>query len=820
MLLLYALTLLLSASLLFTVQPLIGKLVVPLLGGFPSVWNTCMVFFQAVLLAGYAYAHFSTARLGVRRQAAAHLPLLLLPFLVLLPLGVSRSLAPAGEDNPVLGLLLLLSVSVGLPFFAVATTAPLLQKWFAGTDHPAARDPYFLYAASNVGSMAALLSYPVLIEPNLPLAEQGWIWTAGYALLVALTAGCAVLLWRSAPAAPPSPPAPREHAPARRLPAVKPEPVGFTARLGRFAEEFGVSSLLVGPAGRGTDELTAGRVLRWVALAFVPSSLMLGVTTYISTDIAAIPLLWVLPLAAYLLSFILVFSNLPAWVHKFLVLALPVLLLLLVFLMQSRLPMRLWAVIVVHLTVLFVVALVCHGELARTRPGPRHLTAFYLWLSLGGVLGGAFNALAAPVLFTSLAEYPLALALAALLLPRLTEDKRPAPSLFFLDVALPMLLALLAVDAFRDFALGRRLLGGLAVKIGEGIDHLAPALQMRPSTLALVLTYGLPIGLCYLFVERPLRFGLGVAALLLAGTLVKKLEPTVIYRDRSFFGVFTVKEGVEDAKSDEGLRSRCLYHGHILHGKQFLAAGHRRDRITYYHPSGPIGQLFAAFEGARPKRDLAVIGLGTGSMAAYPDKGQSITFYEIDPKVKAISFDPGPGSYFTYVQDARDRGVDVTIVLGDARLQMERRAQTDPGEKYDVIVVDAFSSDAIPVHLMTREALRAYRAKLKDDGIIAFHTSNRYLRLEPVVGNVAAAEGMAALVQSDNDLEGHAGKTVSSWVMVANREEDFGKLLEDVKQGPNDAKRWERLTEDPEVGVWTDDFSNLVRVFDWWALSL
>src|SRR5262249_22160606 len=371
----------LSAFLLFVVQPMVAKMIVPKFGGTPAVWNTCMVFFQAALLAGYAYAHATTKWLGSRGQSLLHLLVLFLPFLAL-PIAVG-SAVPSGDIYPGLEVLRLLVVTVGLPFFVVSTSAPLLQNWFAGTGHPSGKDPYFLYAASNLGSMLALLGYIVLVEPNLKLTQQSNSWLAGYGLLGILTIACALALWRS----------PRH--PVTPLP------------------ERPVSAL-------GSSELTPTRRLRWVALAFVPSSLMLGVTTSMSTDIAAVPLLWVIPLALYLLSFILVFSRLPSWVHLIFVILMPIVILIFAFQRASGLdaPVR-WVdttgigkivwLFLLQLTAFFFVAMYCHGELAQDRPATKYLTEFYLWMSLGGVLGGLFNALVAPLVFKTAAEYPLVL---------------------------------------------------------------------------------------------------------------------------------------------------------------------------------------------------------------------------------------------------------------------------------------------------------------------------------------------------------------------------------------------------------------------------
>ncbi len=372
LLIVYATTIFLTASLLFVVQPMFARMVLPLLGGSPAVWNTCLVFYQAALLAGYLYSHATTSWLGVRRQAALHVGLVLLP-LLLLPIGIPSGWTPPAAASPIPWLLALLAVAVGLPFFVVSTTSPLLQKWFAGTGHPSAGDPYFLYAASNLGSMLGLLGYPVLLEPRLRLAEQSRLWSGGYLLLLVFTLACAVLLWRS------------------------PVPA------------------LADPSRERLTGLAARRRLRWVLLALVPSSLMLSVTTFISADVEAIPLLWVIPLAIYLLTFVLVFARRPLVPHALVVRVLPIALLALVVVLVKRANQPLLLIMGLHLGAFFVAAMVCHGELARDRPPPAHLTEFYLWLSVGGVLGGVFNALVAPLVFDSVAEYPLTVVLACLL---------------------------------------------------------------------------------------------------------------------------------------------------------------------------------------------------------------------------------------------------------------------------------------------------------------------------------------------------------------------------------------------------------------------
>jgi spermidine synthase len=979
MLLVFAFTLFTSATLLFLVEPMIGKMILPLLGGTPAVWNTCMVFYQAVLLLGYGYAHLSTTWLGARKQAAIHVVLLLLPF-VFLPLAVNRDLI-RGEDNPIVGLLLILSLSVGLPMFVVSASAPLLQKWFASTSHPAAKDPYFLYGASNLGSMLALVAYPLLVEPHLRLREQSIDWSVGYSVLVALTVLCAVFLWlspRNVEVEEKVEESKAEKAPASgRRPSEAIKPARHGIRTGGkpptpAEPDAAISHTLTG-------EVTWRRVLRWVALAFVPSSLMLGATTYITTDIAAIPLLWVVPLALYLLSFILVFSHIPAWLqylivtgwcaviavlfcnflwgaatsmgmqlfmivlisaivgsclygawwlwtirdnhllHRAMVLQLPLLVLALLFFMLSELKTKThwiaWS-LTIHLTTLFVVSMVCHGELARDRPAPKYLTGYFLWMSVGGVLGGLFNGLVAPLIFTGIAEYELAMMLACFLAPPLSATKTTdwgqrvdviLAGLFMLVGGVLIALRLrdhdLAWDIIEDgpwlWQLAALLVGLAVAAVVAGrarerrFDHwmdlilpltlailliglswglwsnallvrvrkIAEALSLSPYYFRRILTYGVPVVLCYTFVERSLRFALGIGAILLASSFCGTLNDNVMHQERSFFGVLKV-ENEENEFGDEQFYFRRLIHGTTLHGMQFLNEDRRDEPLTYYHRSGPIGEVMLAYNMPERLPNLAVIGLGTGTMACYARPGQHLTFYDIDPVVRRLSFDGNP-AYFGYVHDARERGAHLELVMGDARLTMERKHLED-SEKYGIIVVDAFSSDAIPIHLITHEAMQVYLDKLTPDGLLAFHISNRYLDLRPVLYNLAQERHLAAVYQSDDrevDPRSTAmlGKSSSTWVVLARKKhyldglralnewEDKRKdvwaelmplslwpdpglgmsgqamlvrnlLDEAISRRPS---KWKELEPDvtwpdlAKVGVWTDDYSNLLSVFDW-----
>jgi hypothetical protein len=724
-----------------------------------------------------------------------------------------------------------------------------------------------------------------------------------------------------------------------------------------------------GPHPLGSS-VTFARRLRWVLLAVVPSSLMLGATTYITTDIAAIPLLWVLPLALYLLSFIIVFARIAplfqsailaaaevgacaavgillwyvanesgrpfikgiavvcwsgailAWwimqfrdadlLHRVMVLALPLCVLVLTFFMVSEFKRPPVAVNVsLHLIALFVVSMVCHGELARDRPDTGHLTEYFLWMSVGGVGGGLFNALIAPVVFNAIVEYPLAMVAACLLLPPLSSHQEStwgrradfALAALFLGVGV-LLITLRVLDRDLEYhALARGPWGweltalflGLALGLGAAyrdrgdridgwldlvlpaalgvlvvglawglvadtvrprISRVAEILHIPGFNFRLILTVGLPAVLCYTFIERPLRFGLGLGAIFLAGAFAAGVDDTLLFQKRSFFGVLKVEEEYEYFQGRKHYFRR-LIHGTTLHGKQFLDEDRRDEPLTYYHRSGPIGQVFAAYN-TDPKKNYAVIGLGTGTMACYALKDQDVTFYDIDAVVRDLSFrekDP----YFTYVAEARKRGAHLDLVLGDARVQLERELEHSgdvPARKYSLMVIDAFSSDAIPMHLITREALKLYLDRMTEDGIVCFHVSNRYLRLEPVLANLAKDMGLAGMYESD-DEENYPGKARSTWVVLARKPEYLERLptresqekerldvqevlwpligWPDAGAGPaglamavfaaSDESRpaWkvlqpgkEKSWPDPaRVGVWTDDYSNLLSVFMW-----
>jgi spermidine synthase len=722
----YTAAVFLSAFLLFLVQPLFGKMVLPLLGGSPAVWNTCMLFFQAALLGGYLYAHLTSSRLTVRRQAAVHLALLALAALAL-PVGL-RGAAPEGGAAPIPWLLGLMAVTVGAPFLVLSGTGPILQRWFSRSGHAHAADPYPLYAASNLGSALALIAYPLLMEPRMRLGHQSGAWTAGYAALALLIAGCAALVWRTRGAA----------APARAEAA---DGVGEDAEVTR---------------------ITLRERLVWTGLAFVPSSLLLGVTTFLTTDLSPAPLLWVLPLTLYLLTFTLVFARRPPIPHAWIVSVHPSAIAVAVLLLAAGYVENPAVAVPLHLLSLFLIAMAAHGELARRRPHVRHLTEFYLWISVGGVLGGVFNALVAPVVFSQIWEYPLVLVLACLARPW-PEERQGWKA--HLNVGLR------------------------AAACGWGLLYLADTPDLAPVAflgLAAVLLALLSVGMG----RAPLWLAACIGAVLLWRSVEVAREPGVLLAERTFFGRYKVV-------AHEGSGGfHVLRHGSTLHGAQSLEPWRRREPLTYYVMHGPLGKVFAATIDRAGRRRVAVVGLGTGTTAAYARRGEDWTFYEIDPGIERIARDT---AYFTFLSDSPAR---TRVVLGDARLSLAR--ETD--RQYDIILLDAFSSDAIPVHLMTREALDTYLARLAPRGLIVFHVSNRYLDLEPVVAALARDRGLVARA-GVGPRDRRTYESTSTWIALARTEADLGPLVADAY--------WWRPRPRQEVKPWTDDYSSLLTVFDW-----
>ena len=720
-----------NAFLLFIIQPMVAKMILPKFGGAAGVWSTCTFFFQAALLAGYAYAHALTSYVPFRRQALLHGCMIALPLLSL-PIIVSPAWVPPGDANPIPYLLGILLVSVGLPFFTLTTSAPMLQKWFSLVYRSSADDAYVLYAASNTGSLLALLCYPVLIEPTFPLRLQSWIWSGGYLLSAGFALCCLVL----------------------------------TARVQPDAEAAPQTAGTSGVADNAKP--TRAIRFRWVMLAFAPSSLMLGVTTYLCTDIAPVPLLWIVPLALYLLTYIVAFASPPKGLHTSFLRVFPIAVLVQAFviLLDAEVTAPTSILVGISLITFFVIAMVCHGDLARSRPPARFLTEFYFWLALGGVLGGAFNGLLAPLLFSSLVEFPITLICACLLLPHPTLPGR-GPFTILADYWLPAIV-------------------GLA----------AALLLFRFRSFGLLLCVGLPLVVCYAFRSRSTRFGLSLAAVLAAGSYFAFLKSPTLYRERSYYGVLRVDVDVK-------AHAITLNDGSIIHGSQRISnkQDERLVPLTYYYPTGPAGQVFQAMQNERDMKHIAVVGLGTGSLAAYGKKGQEFHFFELNPAVKRIAED-----VFTFLSETPPT---CSVVLGDARLSLTR----EPNGRYSLLVIDAFSGDAIPIHLLTREAVELYLDKLANTGVLLFHISNGHLDLEPVMGALVHDLGLAGRKQTEFEAqipprELLLGKQPSCWVVIARKEEYLGSLATNTK--------WENLSGVPGAS-WSDDFSNIFRYLKWSA---
>src|SRR4051794_37808668 len=724
----YTAAIFVSALLLFSVQPLFTKMVLPRLGGSPAVWSVAMVFFQSLLLGGYAYAHFLMQVKNRAIPVAVHLVLLAVALLTL-PLSIAGGWGDPPNSGYAFWLLGLFAVSIGLPFFALAANNPLLQAWFVRTGHPSGPDPYFLYASSNIGSFLALLSYPVLLEPMFTLRTQNLIWTGGYGLLILLIASCGALLLKS-PA----------NAAALNMPdddAAAPAP----------------SWLLRA---------------RWIFLAAVPSGLLIAVTAHISTDVAAAPLLWVLPLSLYLLTWVLVFQSRPLLPHWLMLLLQPLAIAGVVILLAVGGEQNLLLTLGGHQLCFFVIAMACHGELARTRPPAKYLTGFYVALSFGGMIGGLFAGLIAPFTFSWVAEYPILLALAALCRPTGGDERRLGN--WYWPVLAALAIALIAPI----WSPG---------KIWVWFEAHRVWVVSAVGVLALVLALGLSADRWKIF-----------ATVVLALALIR-LYPSDdgrVETVRSFFGVHKI------VVTPHG-QYHVLMHGTTIHGAQKFQNDDgspltgRPEPISYYHRDGGIGRAIAAIRErkAAPLR-VAVIGVGSGTLTCASEPGETWTFFEIDQTMVDTARDP---KYFSYIRDCQP---DLKPVIGDARLTFAR----EPDGIYDLIIVDAYSSDAIPIHLATEEAMAIYKEKLAPQGAVVMHVSNRHLELASVIVGIADANDMKSWVYSEDSGRDNEYIFSTSVVVSARQEADVGKLASsDV---------WAETEAEDNQRVWTDDYSNVL----------
>lgn len=722
--LLYGLTLFVSALLLFSIQPMFARMVLPKLGGAPAVWSVAMVFFQTTLLAGYAYAHVLNRLLRPRRGAMLHLALVGLAAMAL-PIAVAPGWTAPPPDGTALWLFGLFAVSIGLPFFVLSATAPLLQSWFAASGHRQAGNPYVLYAASNLGSFAALFAYPVVVEPFLTLKAQAAIWSLGFGLFAVMLAVASLFTSGAAP---------------------------------------------VAASAAPPDEVRASAMerMRWIALAAVPSGLVIAVTAHLTTDIAAAPFLWVLPLAIYLLTFVAAFRERPWIAHANVVRFAPFAVAPLAVSLIGGDKVFWVTMIALNLVAFSLLTLMCHGELYARRPNPRRLTEFYLCTSLGGVIGGAFAGLLAPQIFNGNYEYPILVALAVLCMPGFFAGGIRKTVTGLLPWLLPSAILALVWSVARPSL---------------------PATLELPFQVVLAL-----LAAAMLFQRQQLVrfFALVVLSFTITGLWRPGLAP--IETVRSFFGVHKVAE-VADGKV------RILYHGTTIHGAQRVRnddgtpVGGLPSLLSYYYPEGPMAEVIdaarAAHHGALGR--VAVVGLGTGTLACHSKPGENWTFFEIDPEVIRIARDP---HLFTFMSGCAP---GAPVVAGDARLTLE----ASPGQ-YDLIVLDAFSSDSIPVHLLTREALAGYLAKLSPHGVIIAHISNRHLDVASVVANVAQSQGLVSFLRED-DRAGDFMKTFQAnarLVVMARSADDVGSV----------AGKWTPLHSDPTSALWTDDYSNILGV--------
>ncbi len=714
-----------SSLLLFLVQPMCSKKLLPILGGSPQVWNVCLLFFQAALLVGYGYVHGLTSRFRTRIQIGVHLGFLCL--------ALGQLNRPFFEphfqaaEHPVLWLLSVLTANIALPFICLSASAPLIQKWFSETNHPDASNPYELYSASNLGSLGALISYPFIFERLYSLEVQRHYWGLGFVVLCVLFLFCSFLFMRS----------------------IRPDFQRDVPQRHCFAER-----------------LSWKRLIYWILLAFVSCSLMMGVTTHITTDVAAIPLLWIIPLAVYLLSFIVAFSKIGAPFIRFACWFFPYVIVVLVLMLALHVNHPFWLVMGWNILSLAVMTLCCHGQLARDKPFPKYLTLYYLCISAGGVLGGIFNAIIAPMVFKTILEYSIAIILACFLY---LQDAPSSKQESLRDVLLPSIAAGIILLLRPD---PHRLIANQNPILQSGV-LLAPAV------------------LCFAFRKRPVRFATFVAFLLfLWCPLMSKQK--VLYTGRSFFGVHRV---LYDAQN----QTHLYYHGTTNHGIQFLDSEKAKEPTAYFHKTGPVGELFYAYKDRWHHARVGVVGLGVGILASYAESGQEWTFIEIDKAVQNIAEKSG---FFTYLKNA---AAPYKILLGDGRLLMDQQ----PNQTYDVLFLDAFSSDSVPIHLLTREAIQLYFKKMRPGGVVMFNISNRNLDFRPVLGAAASSLSLAALVHCDTTIEPQYAieKYGSCWVVLARNASDVEPLVQTGHWGEIPLRAMHRT-------LWTDDYSNIFDILN------
>jgi SAM-dependent methyltransferase len=753
-----SLTMALGAANLFALQPMIGKLLAPWLGSAPAVWTTCLLFFQVVLLVGYVYVHWLTQSMEVKHQLLLHGVIILLS-LIALPLalpGFMTSNIPA-DGFHAYWIFATLVITVGAPAFVLATTAPLVQAWFGRTTHRLAANPYPLYIASNAGSLIGLVSYPFILEPNLTLTLQRKLWSGSWIIYSLLLGSVALICWRHL----------KVTFPPTDTSISDPEEA-IAGREGRF---LGM------------------RTLRWVALSFVPSSMLLGVTNHMTTDIAAMPMLWTIPLAIYLFSWTVSFSDYASGLHRCMKWIAPMAVIAAAFVWAAEFRGHFRWVLSIHMAALLTACWALHRRLYETRPETSHLTNFYIAIALGGALGGIFNAIVAPLIFSGFAEYPLALVASLLLLPggmqKPGDSVRVNKSLSMIwQQALLMILAVICAAA-----LSKYVYQSIRWQLWN-TQSFASRIGWTTEQVEKWAEFMIPLIPALLLVGRPKFQAAAIGSALLVGVCIN-MSNNILIRERSFFGVLTVREYRNNG------HKHSLIHGGILHGEQwFTGPADRFEARSYYHKDGPLGDVMDIMAQKKETFSIAAIGLGTGSIAAYGQPNRPITFFEIDSKVEAIARNP---KYFTYLTDCLQRGGPIEVRIGDARVMMSKAT-----ESFDVIVVDAFSSDSIPLHLITREAIDGWFRCLQSDGVLAFHISNRYVDLTPVLANAAESMGVSAFASVDNHGDAPSGRSGSSWlVLIADP-----KMICEYEMRED----WHPPATRPELPVWTDDFASVLPV--------
>jgi spermidine synthase len=754
--LVYALTIFTGAFLLFQVQPLIGKFILPWFGGSPGVWTTCMLFFQVVLVGGYAYAHLVSSKLKPRKQAILQLAILT-GALIMLPITPGEAWKPSGADTPTWRILTLLAATIGAPYLVLSSTGPLMQRWF--TLAQPGRSPYRLFALSNLGSLLALLSYPFYFESQFSRQTQAILWSSGFVFYALCTGAAAWRLWNVPAATAPAAPA-------------------------ALVEKGRVS---------WTD------LMLWLLLPACASALLLATTNKLCLDVAVVPFLWVLPLAIYLLSFIVAFDS-PRWYARLpFTFAFAAALAAFCWALFSGTDWPVWRQAATYGGALFVCCMVCHGELYRRRPGAGHLTTFYLLVSIGGALGGVFVALIAPAIFTAYHELPLSLLACAILFVvavSLRGQAQDGASRYWIWMArIAPIVAAIGTDRWLADLAGNSYINRgyytaarigvwgllLAWIVARLVGRRLAAWKQETEPASMAQPVGKLAGMGWL--------SLGVVALTFTlWSAAREDDPGVIYKSRNFYGILAVYEYFPQEPESRHL---VLQHGRITHGLQFTDPEQSRWATTYFGDETGVGIAMRSFPAGQ--RRIGIVGLGTGTLATYGEKGDYLRFYEINPEVERLAMDS-----FTYL---RNSPATIELAHGDARLSME----SEPDQDFDLLILDAFSSDSIPVHLLTREAFTLYERHLNPDGLLAVHISNHYLDLQPVVQRLAKEAGYEAVLIDYDERDEIWWVYSASWMLLSKNAELLNSDLVRAAATPLDPIR-------PKAPLWTDDFASLFPI--------